>query len=215
MVDSIEDIARRLESDAPVVTGRLRWAIAIVALLAVVGFLLIGANGPANPSLATQRTRQPIPGFSETGFSISSPAATMARLCALLADRDELRIQGLRGQQDLRGYDGMLFVFGADTDGSFVMGGVDVALEIAWFDSQGTLVSTALMAPCPGQPDSACPHAPSRPLPLRARDGRRRHPTPRHRARIEAHSRRRLRLSALGAESPLVSVTGPGHSGPR
>jgi uncharacterized membrane protein (UPF0127 family) len=71
----------------------------------------------------------------------------------LLASRD-----GMRGLSDFDGADGMLFDVDQDVDpGSvvFVMDGVPIPLDIAWFRDDGGLVGTASMVPCPARP---CPN---------------------------------------------------------
>ncbi len=64
---------------------------------------------------------------------------------------------GMRHRDDFDGADGMLFDLGGNVDpGSvvFVMDGVRLPLDIAWFDEAGALVGTASMALCPEEP---CP----------------------------------------------------------
>jgi uncharacterized protein len=57
---------------------------------------------------------------------------------------------------DLGGYEGMVFVFDADTDGGFWMRNTPTPLSIAWFDAAGEFVSATDMAPCPDD-ESDCP----------------------------------------------------------
>lgn len=163
MGSSLEELAGKVEK-TPNIAKKVTWAVIAVAVLTVVGFLLVGANGPDDPRLSDSSGRNPIEGFGEVAFSIvpAGQAGETARLCALLADRDDTRVQGMRGQRDFRGYDGMIFVFDRDLDGAFVMGGVELPLEIAWFAASGELVSTAIMAPCPDAASTNdCAHAPS------------------------------------------------------
>ena len=47
--------------------------------------------------------RSPIEGFDEIAFAVSPEGAEASTWCALLADRPELRSQGLMDQDDLRG----------------------------------------------------------------------------------------------------------------
>lgn len=144
------------------------WGAATVLVLALVAFLAVGANSPADPSLepATQG-RQPVDGFGEIGFGLlampdpaqpdDAPSAANER-CALLAESDVQLSRGLMGRRDLSGYDGMIFRFANDTTSGFYMRDVPMPLEIAWFDSAGRLVSTAEMAPCPDT--DGCPTYP-------------------------------------------------------
>ncbi|MEX1171480.1 MAG: DUF192 domain-containing protein, partial [Chloroflexota bacterium] len=74
------------------------------------------------------------------------------RWTVLLAGAD-----GMRGSADFDGADGMLFDLDRDTDPGavrFVMDGVVIPLDIAWFAADGRLVGTATMDPCPATP---CP----------------------------------------------------------
>ena len=64
---------------------------------------------------------------------------------------------GMRGLADFHGADGMLFDQGRDVDPAsvvFVMDGVTIPLDIAWFSAAGELVGKASMDPCPSEP---CP----------------------------------------------------------
>lgn len=132
----------------------LGWLVGALAVSAVIAFLLVGADGPADPVLGG------IPGFGEVAFRVTPAGATSpaGQYCALLADDDAQRAQGMMGRQDLAGFDGMLFRFDADTSGSFWMRNVPVGLSIAWFDAEGRFVSAADMASCPDQ--DSCPHYP-------------------------------------------------------
>lgn len=147
-------------------TGTTRvvaWAVVALAVATALGFLLVGAGGPADPTLAG------IPGFGETGFSVIPGGATgpeSARsFCALLAETEQQRAHGLMGRRDLAGYDAMVFRFDADSSQSFYMRDVPVPLSIAWFGADGRFVSSTDMAPCPDQ--DGCPtYAPAGPYRL-------------------------------------------------
>lgn len=132
----------------------LGWAVGLLAFLAAVGFLTVGANGPADPELGG------VPGFDEVAFRVTPAGATSAsaQYCALVAGTDEQRARGMMGRRDLAGFDGMLFRFDADTTAAFYMRNVPVPLSIAWFDAEGRFVSSADMAPCPDQ--EGCPTYP-------------------------------------------------------
>lgn len=122
-----------------------------LAVLAVVGFLSVGANGPADPRLGG------IAGFGEVAFHVSPGGAngSATRFCALLAESEQQRAQGLMGRKDLAGFDAMVFRFDTDSTGGFFMRDVPVALSIAWFDVGGRFVSSAEMSSCPDQ--DGCP----------------------------------------------------------
>jgi uncharacterized membrane protein (UPF0127 family) len=63
--------------------------------------------------------------------------------------------EGMRGRTDFGDADGMLFDMGGEVQPSavaFVMDGVLVPLDIAWFAADGRLVGTARMTPCAAEP---------------------------------------------------------------
>lgn len=68
-----------------------------------------------------------------------------------VADEPGERAQGLSGVTDLGDFAGMLFVFAEDTTAGFWMKGTPLALDIAFFAADGSLVDLASMAPCPGE----------------------------------------------------------------
>jgi uncharacterized protein len=71
------------------------------------------------------------------------------------------RAQGLVGVEDLGSLRGMLFVFPEDTTSGFWMRDTPLALDIAFFAADGSLVDSFAMAPCP---DGDCPtYRPARP----------------------------------------------------
>ncbi len=64
---------------------------------------------------------------------------------------------GMRGLPGFGDADGMLFDMGREVDpggAGFVMDGVGYAIDIAWFDGTGALVSMTSMEPCAAAP---CP----------------------------------------------------------
>lgn len=75
-------------------------------------------------------------------------------LDVLVASTSDQRRQGLMFVDDLRGWDGMWFVFDEPTDGGFWMKSTVMPLSIAWVSSDGVVVATADMEPCPEEP---CP----------------------------------------------------------
>jgi uncharacterized membrane protein (UPF0127 family) len=124
----------------------------IVIALLVVGFgacLAQGADEPDDPSIG----QSSLGGFGEIAFRVS-PAPNELE-CALLAATDRERAQGLMNVDDLKGYPGMLFRFSQDSQAAFHMKDTPMPLSIAWFGADGSLVSTADMAPCLNQDN--CP----------------------------------------------------------
>jgi len=72
--------------------------------------------------------------------------------CALLADTNTQRSQGLMRQPDMAGYDAMVFRFPEDTSSAFYTANVQFPLSIAWFGADGAFLSSADMAPCRDDP---------------------------------------------------------------
>ena len=140
-----------------------------MAVVAVV-LLVQGANRPADPELspagtsspsAPSTSRQPLDGFEEIAFAIAAgdEAAAATSRCALLADESASRQQGLTGQEDLRGYDAMVFRFPEPTEVGFTMRGTPQDLTVAFFDEEGAFVGSLDMAPCPEDAEG-CPSYP-------------------------------------------------------
>lgn len=71
-----------------------------------------------------------------------------------VADEPDERAQGLMGVEDLGGVRGVLFIFPEDTTAGFWMKETPLALDIAFFAADGSLVDRFGMAPCPAEP---CP----------------------------------------------------------
>jgi uncharacterized membrane protein (UPF0127 family) len=156
-----------------VTSSRWRWRIGTLVVVAVVAVLVVrGADRPDDPQLAPPSTerngsepaehdgsgdgeRSPIRGFDEVAFRIEAEGATASTWCALLADEVDERVQGLSEQDDLQGYDGMVFRYDEPSTASFTMRDTRIPLSIAFFDEDGAFVSSADMDPCP--PGTDCP----------------------------------------------------------
>lgn len=76
-------------------------------------------------------------------------------LCVLVANTATLRAQGLMDIANIEPFDGMLFTFEQTSSSAFWMKNTPLALVVAWFDTDGTLVDVAAMEPCVDQPH--CP----------------------------------------------------------
>ena len=148
-------------------------------VLSLLGFLLVGANGPANSHLGCvgRPGSKGLAGFEETAFTVQppppagfdarSPFAACARRRpdpttrpasrALLAATEPLRQRGMMGRNDLAGYDAMLFLFRPTQDALHQPRTSRSPLSVAWFSAEGLLVGTADMAPCLASPK--CPEA--------------------------------------------------------
>lgn len=138
----------------------MRWGARIVGAALLVGavvFVAQGANRPPDPSFRRAgAARTPVSGFGSVSYTISRHPAAVR--CALLAETEAQRSQGLMGRRDLAGHDGMIFRFPANVApevGAFYMKDTPLPLSIAWFDESGAFVSSADMEPCLGRPD--CP----------------------------------------------------------
>jgi uncharacterized membrane protein (UPF0127 family) len=146
-----------------VIHARWRWRIGTLLVLAALGFLVVrGSNRPEDPELAPPSTvrdgaepgddgsgRSPIEGFDEVAVGIAPEGAEASVWCALLADRPELRQQGLMDQDDLGGYEAMVFRFESPSTARFAMRDTRIPLSIAFFDEDGAFVSSHDMDPCP------------------------------------------------------------------
>ena len=107
---------------------------------AATGLGLDEAPGPAD--------RTGLPDVGEAAASITAADGTVTGCCLLVAATDEQRQRGLMEVTDLGGYQGMVFVWDADTSGGFWMRNTPTPLSIAWFDADGDFVSSADMEPC-------------------------------------------------------------------
>ena len=87
-----------------------------------------------------------LPPFLQVGFRVGNDSDPY---CALLADTDAARQQGMQGMRDLRGYDAMVFAFEQDTTTPFINHFVPIDLSIGWYDRRGRLVDHATMEACP------------------------------------------------------------------
>jgi uncharacterized protein len=79
------------------------------------------------------------------------------RLCMYLADTTALRERGLMDVTSLGGKAGMVFHFSEPTNTRFFMFQTKTALDIAFIDAGGKVVSTANMKPCLSTDASECP----------------------------------------------------------
>jgi uncharacterized membrane protein (UPF0127 family) len=105
--------------------------------------------------------RTPLAGFGQVAATITAADGTTCDVCLLSAETDAQRARGLMEvtDEELGGYDGMVFVYGADSSGSFWMRNTPMPLSIAYFDEDRRLVSTVDMEPCADDP--SCPSYPA------------------------------------------------------
>lgn len=142
------------------------WLLALVVAAAAAVVVVQGANRPEDPELApaagAASGREPLEGFGEIAFAVTSPdgaGEAVAAWCALLADEPETRQQGLQEQEDLLGYDAMVFRFEGLSEAAFTMRNTPSPLTVAFFAEDGAYLGAQDMEPCPA--DAAdCPSYP-------------------------------------------------------
>lgn len=105
--------------------------------------------------------RTPLRGFGVVAVSVTTEDGRICELCLLSATTSEQRERGLMEvtDEDLGGFDGMLFEYPEEVDGAFWMRNTPMPLSIAYFDDEGELVSTRDMQPCANSTD--CPSYPA------------------------------------------------------
>jgi hypothetical protein len=146
--------------------GAVAFAVVAIALL-VVGIVKLtddGGGGTSSPASASASrsglgralaaatpARPPFRGLTQTRIRVGSKV-----LKVVVADTESERETGLRQRRDVGPYDGMLFVFPADTSTAFTMSTVPVRLDIGFYAASGAMVDRRLMKPCAGT-DATCP----------------------------------------------------------
>jgi uncharacterized membrane protein (UPF0127 family) len=144
-----------------VIRPHLRAALAcllLVGVLAACSSAEPEATGPSTTALTVpgsievhEGPRQLLDGFEEVTVTVTLADGSTREWCLLLAATPESRERGLMFVTDptLGGYDGMLFQFDEDGSGGFWMKDTRLPLSIAYVAADGSVVSTADMAPCP------------------------------------------------------------------
>lgn len=89
-------------------------------------------------------------------FSLAIIGLDGRDLLVAVADEFRLRSRGLMHVEDLGPLDGMIFLWGDDTDETFWMRDTLIPLDIAWFRADGSFVSQLIMVPCPN--GETCPN---------------------------------------------------------
>jgi len=138
-------------------TRRATGPAGLVGALLVISALVAGACGSGDATGAPPPAVVP-EGFATAAVVVVGPDGERLDRCVHLADTPALRARGLMGVTDLGGADGMLFVFDDDTVGGFWMKNTVLPLSLAYLDTDGAIVSTVDMAPCPAGAD--CPGYP-------------------------------------------------------
>jgi uncharacterized membrane protein (UPF0127 family) len=88
------------------------------------------------------------------GWDIAAITVGDRELLVAVADDPGEHARGLMGVERLGDLDGMLFVFPRESFGGFWMKDTLIALDIAFFDEDRTLVDALSMVPCAADP---CP----------------------------------------------------------
>jgi uncharacterized membrane protein (UPF0127 family) len=130
---------------------------AAVAIVALIGMIVLLArrdddDSAAVPFTDTTPAEAPFDAFREARVALGERC-----LRVLVAADDAQRSRGLRDVEALGPYDGMLFVFPADTDARFTMARTPLPLDITWFAAGGAPVDHTTMEPCPETDDASCP----------------------------------------------------------
>ena len=99
-----------------------------------------------------RRVLAPFAGLTEARLALGERCLRVA-----IADETTERQQGLRNVTDLGPYDGMLFVYGSDSDAQFTMSSTPLPLDIGWYAADGSPVDRTTMQPCPTGTDASCP----------------------------------------------------------
>ena len=100
-------------------------------------------------STTTQPVVEGLPGFETVEIVLDGEPMLVA-----LADTDELRSRGLMGVTDLGELDGLVFVMSEPSRSGFWMKDTLIALDVAFFATDGSLLGVVTMEPCRSDP---CP----------------------------------------------------------
>jgi uncharacterized membrane protein (UPF0127 family) len=151
----------------------LLWAALTVLALGALAFVVRGADEPADPHLEAagpgsgdgssdgpgDPARVPLAGFGEVAVSVTpAGGGDLLEWCLLAARAAEQRGRGLMEVTDLQGYSGMAFIYDEDVANAFYIRNTPTPLSIAWIAADGSVVSTADMAPCEDR--EGCPTYP-------------------------------------------------------
>ncbi len=100
-----------------------------------------------------------IDGYAAGEVEIAAPTGERWLLPVRLATTPEERSHGFMEVPEVPVGTGMLFVFEGPSTGGFWMKGTLTALDLAYIDAEGTVVTTHTMQPCEADP---CPSYPPR-----------------------------------------------------
>ena len=105
--------------------------------------------GTASPTRLARRRR---PARRSRAHRERASRSAIAACASWSPTRATSGSQGLRNVTDLGPYDGMLFVFDADTDAAVHDVADALPLDIGWYAADGTPVDSRAMTPCPDGP---------------------------------------------------------------
>lgn len=116
-------------------------------------------------ALPVTTTRQRLPGFGEVEIEVRRVDGQVVSWCLLLAETPAQTQRGLMEVTDpeLGGYDGMLFRFDDERQGSFYMRNTPQPLEITYLGAEGAVVDIIRMEPCGDVEGCPVDYAPSAP----------------------------------------------------
>jgi hypothetical protein len=100
---------------------------------------------------------EPSEPFAVSDIALVSPEGDAVDVPVYVAAAPEERQRGLMFREDLPAGTGMVFLFPAETQGGFWMANTLIPLSIAFFDSDGTVVSVLDMEPCTEAELNDCP----------------------------------------------------------
>ena len=108
------------------------------------------------PPTATSDSEVVPEGFTTSLVEITKDDGEVCEVCVWLADSSAERRQGLMEVTSLGTPEAMVFVWDRPTSGAFFMFQTVTPLSIAWFDTNGLLVSAADMDPCLADDSADC-----------------------------------------------------------
>jgi uncharacterized membrane protein (UPF0127 family) len=85
---------------------------------------------------------------ADGAFPVETITVGDEEIAVAVASTSDQRSQGLRGVEELDGYQGMVFVFDPARSATFGMRDTLIPLDIWWFDSEGVLIGSTEMQPC-------------------------------------------------------------------
>ena len=109
-----------------------------------------GSGGDSAATAESTATPEPVhPGYETREVTVRDESGVLGRVTAAVADSYERRYRGLSDTASLPEDRGMLFVYGAGADRTFVMRGMDFGIDIVYADADGT-ITRIHHAPEPG-----------------------------------------------------------------